>query len=139
MADDPTKSRPTTIAPRDLRRLVVLTDHVSNAAPPETYPRPSVRADCLEGGVNAARPCPFVSCRFHLYLEVDPRRGALKINFPLAGEGFEELRETCALDVADRGEHTLEEIGQLLGGLSRERIRQISDVAEKFYRDFFTE
>jgi hypothetical protein len=32
--------------------------------------------------------------------------------------------DTCTLDVADRGEHTLEEIGQLLG-VTRERVRQI--------------
>ena len=36
--------------------------------------------------------------------------------------------ETCALDVADRGRSSLDEIGQLMG-LTRERIRQIEVVA----------
>src|SRR5262245_4590856 len=28
--------------------------------------RPRVRADCLPGGVNEERPCPWASCRYHL-------------------------------------------------------------------------
>ena len=35
-----------------------------------------------------------------------------------------EMTETCALDVADRGGITLEEVGTLLN-LTRERIRQV--------------
>jgi hypothetical protein len=35
-----------------------------------------------------------------------------------------DLTETCALDVADRGPHTLNEIGELLN-LSRERVKQV--------------
>jgi hypothetical protein len=35
-----------------------------------------------------------------------------------------EIPETCALDVAERGEHTLDEIGDLLN-LSHERVRNI--------------
>ena len=35
-----------------------------------------------------------------------------------------ELRETCALDVAERGGLTLEEVGEILN-LTRERIRQV--------------
>ena len=34
------------------------------------------------------------------------------------------MRETCALDVADRGGITLEEVGAILN-LARERIRQV--------------
>ena len=36
--------------------------------------------------------------------------------------------DSCALDVADRGEHTMEEVGAMLGR-TRERIRQIERVA----------
>ncbi|HEX8907607.1 MAG TPA: sigma factor-like helix-turn-helix DNA-binding protein, partial [Anaeromyxobacteraceae bacterium] len=35
-----------------------------------------------------------------------------------------ELDETCALDVADRGGITLEEVGTIMN-LTRERIRQV--------------
>ena len=34
------------------------------------------------------------------------------------------MEETCALDVADRGGITLEEVGEILN-LTRERIRQV--------------
>jgi DNA-directed RNA polymerase sigma subunit (sigma70/sigma32) len=34
------------------------------------------------------------------------------------------MKETCALDVADRGGITLEEVGEILN-LTRERIRQV--------------
>jgi DNA-directed RNA polymerase sigma subunit (sigma70/sigma32) len=36
--------------------------------------------------------------------------------------------ESCALDVADRGDHTLNEGGEMLG-VSRERVRQIEEQA----------
>ena len=82
------------------------------------YDRPRSRADCLD----MPRPCPFVSCRHHLYLEVNEDTGSIKLNFP--DMDLEELPETCALDVADRGGVTLEEIGEILN-LTRERIRQV--------------
>jgi Sigma-70, region 4 len=80
--------------------------------------RPNSRADCLEG----ARPCPFVSCKHHLYLDVSARTGAIKVNFP--DLDVWEMSETCALDVADRGGTTLEEVGAIMN-LTRERIRQV--------------
>jgi hypothetical protein len=80
--------------------------------------RPAVRADCVEG----ARPCPFVSCTHHLYLDVSSRTGAIKVNFP--DLEVWEMSETCALDVADRGGTTLEEVGAIMN-LTRERIRQV--------------
>jgi len=39
-------------------------------------------------------------------------------------EYLEDLKESCVLDVAESGEATLEEIGEILK-LTRERIRQI--------------
>ena len=86
------------------------------------YERPKTRADCVDG----PRPCPFVSCKFHLYLDVNPHNGNIKLNFP--GREVWELPETCALDVADRGGTTLEEAGALLN-LTRERIRQLEHLA----------
>ena len=87
---------------------------------PETdeYQRPRTRAQC-EGD---ARPCPFVSCKHHLYLDVSARTGAIKLNFP--DLDVWDMAETCALDVADRGGATLEEVGAIMN-LTRERIRQV--------------
>jgi hypothetical protein len=84
----------------------------------EEIGRPKTRADCVEG----ARPCPFVSCQHHLYLDVSARTGAIKVNFP--DLDVWEMSETCALDVADRGGTTLEEVGAIMN-LTRERIRQV--------------
>lgn len=84
----------------------------------EDVERPLARADCVEG----ARPCPFVSCTHHLYLDVSARTGAIKVNFP--DLDVWEMTETCALDVADRGGTTLEEVGAIMN-LTRERIRQV--------------
>jgi len=72
------------------------------------------------------RPCPYVACKYHLYLDVSPRTGAIKFNFPDLEP--EQLTETCALDVADRGGHTCEQVGDLLN-ITRERIRQIEVAA----------
>lgn len=83
--------------------------------------RPVHREDCMQGP-NAERPCPFVSCKYHLFLDVSPRSGAIKLNFP--NLEVWEMNETCALDVADRGGVTLEEVGAIMN-LTRERIRQL--------------
>jgi hypothetical protein len=80
--------------------------------------RPRSRADCA----NGPRPCMFISCKHHLYLDVNPSTGSIKLNFP--DREVWELEETCALDVADRGGITLEEVGTIMN-LTRERIRQV--------------
>jgi hypothetical protein len=80
--------------------------------------RPRTRAECADG----PRPCLFVSCKHHLYLDVNPRTGSVKLNFP--DKELWELPETCALDVADRGGITLEEVGAIMN-LTRERVRQV--------------
>jgi Sigma-70, region 4 len=84
----------------------------------EDVERPRTRAECAEG----ERPCPFVSCQHHLYLDVSARTGAIKLNFP--DLEVWQMTETCALDVADRGGTTLEEVGAIMN-LTRERIRQV--------------
>ncbi len=86
---------------------------------PETdYEKPRMREECLEG----PRPCPFVSCKHHLYIDVSARTGAIKLNFP--DLEVWDLGESCALDVADRGGTTLEDVGAIMN-LTRERIRQV--------------
>lgn len=80
--------------------------------------RPRTRGECRDG----VRPCPFVGCKYHLYLDVNTETKSIKKNFP--HKEVWELDETCSLDVAERGGLTLEEVGDLLN-LTRERIRQM--------------
>ena len=85
---------------------------------PSFIGHPISRSQC----VNMPRPCLYVSCRHHLYLDVNEETGSIKFNFP--DKEVWELEETCALDVADRGGITLEEVGSIMN-LTRERIRQL--------------
>jgi hypothetical protein len=86
--------------------------------PEEEYWRPESRAECAD----LERPCPYVSCKYHLYIDVHPVRGSIKINFP--DVEVWEMTDTCALDIADRGGITLEEVGEIMN-LTRERVRQL--------------
>lgn len=86
--------------------------------PEDDYWKPRTRAECADG----PRPCPFVSCEYHLFVDVSPRTGAIKLNFP--DLEVWELTESCSLDVADRGGTTLEDVGAIMN-LTRERIRQV--------------
>lgn len=82
------------------------------------YDKPKTRGECKSG----TRPCPYVSCKFHLYLDVNPVTGSIKLNFPHLDVW--ELNETCSLDVAERAGITLEDVGEIMN-LTRERIRQV--------------
>jgi hypothetical protein len=108
--------RSKTIAPKRLtreeKRLAETLDY------PTDIHRPETREECR----SMPRPCPWVSCSHHLYLDVNPESGAIKLNFPHLEVW--EMAETCSLDVADRGGITLEEVGAILN-LTRERIRQV--------------
>ena len=84
------------------------------------HPLPATRGDCR----SMERPCPFVSCRHHLYLDVS-EAGSLKLN--TRREPW-EMRHTCSLDVADQGGETLEGLGEIFN-LAKERVRQIEEAA----------
>jgi len=95
----------------EIRQGIELVDYVGAQ-------RPGNRSQCIEG----PRPCPYVACKHHLYLDVNPDTGSIKLNFP--DIPVWEMEHTCALDIADRGGVTLEEVGEILN-LTRERIRQV--------------
>lgn len=103
----------------------------------DRHHRPQVRADCKDG----ARPCPWAGCRYHLGYDVT-HGGSLKDQFPgrevIPLEGERGLPVTCALDVADKGEHTLAEVAEALN-LTRERVRQIEKQALDKLADRLTE
>jgi len=126
----PSKYHAHTIAARPIageRRfasLAVLSDEEAEAI----VPRPRTRGDCA----NVPRPCPFVSCSHHLYLDTNEETGTIKLNHP--GKEPWELAETCALDAAEAGGQTLEATGELLG-ITRERVRQVElRILEKLRR-----
>lgn len=73
-------------------------------------PRPQKRGECESArGVRddgTANPCPWVSCFYHLAIEVN-FYGEIRFVAPTAGDDWEDLNldamtDTCALDIADR-------------------------------------
>lgn len=78
----------------------------------EEYPddavRPRTRADCA-GGV---RPCPWISCRHNLYLDV--HHGTVKLAHPDVDPADMPADCSCALDVAERGPSTFDHVGLAL-------------------------
>lgn len=89
--------------------------------------RPATRGDCI----NGERPCPYIACRFNLYLDVT-KAGAVHLTFPNLEP--DQMVESCALDVIDRdGAVTLMKVGACFG-VTRERIRQIEQKAAKKLR-----
>lgn len=83
--------------------------------------RPKTRADCVYG----PRPCPFVGCRHHLYLEAT-KAGSILINHPDIEPN--EMTVSCSLDLADDGPLSLGQVGAVLN-VVRERVRQVQDAS----------
>jgi hypothetical protein len=89
----------------------------------EGDPRPRTVAECDARGLGEpGSPCPYVSCKYHLYLDVSPSTGSIQFNFP--DREPDELEHTCALRVAESGGVTLEGVGATIN-VTRERVRQI--------------
>lgn len=95
-------------------------------------PRPTRRSQCR----SSVRPCPWVSCRYNLYLDVR-RDGIMRLNFP--DREPDEMMTSCALDLAEDGPRTLDQVAVLMG-MSRERARQIEEGAmAQVRRDWHSE
>ncbi len=119
--------KPKTLSKRVLKRTKLTAEDIEDLKHLLTLKRPNKRSECK----NLLRPCPFVSCKYHLYLDVNEENGSIKINFP--DRTIWDLKETCALDVAEKGGLTLEEVGELMN-LTRERVRQIESEATEILR-----
>lgn len=121
----PRGSRPRSLDPRDLARrpLPQLTpgDRAALAG------RPRTRADCQDG----PRPCPWVACRYNLYLHVT-EKGWITLNWP--GREPEDLPATCALDVADSDGAELNTIARVTN-LSRAAVLAIQERAIEKIRE----
>lgn len=80
--------------------------------------RPRTRGEC-RGGI---RPCPFVSCRYHLFLDIDEETGEIRLNYP--GKEIFELENTCSLDIAEQGGVPLPEVARILN-VGQKAIRNL--------------
>jgi hypothetical protein len=89
--------------------------------PERGYWRPQQRADCIDAG----RPCPYVGCKYNLYLSVKDN-GSLTLTHP--GQEVWDARHSCALDLADEGGLSQADVSRVLG-VTRERVRQIEEAA----------
>ena len=98
--------------------------------------RPQTRGECEVPYGQKPDMCPWVGCKWHLYLDVNPT-GHIVYNHPELMPW--ELVRCCALDVCDGGGETLEAVGDSIA-VTRERIRQIesrtcSDIHERYDED----
>lgn len=109
--------RPLSLTTRRLKVLVKI-DREKNGPIPD-YWRPKKRADCE----SFSRPCPFVGCKFNLYLDV-LKTGSIKLNFPHIEPWDMPPHASCALDVADElGEVFLDDVGVFMN-FTKERARK---------------
>ena len=81
------------------------------------------------GACPRDRPCPYLTCYYHLAGHVNSNGHYVK-TFP--SMEWYESPQSCALDYADEGSHTLQEVG-LVMNIIRERVRQIEKEALKKY------
>jgi hypothetical protein len=77
---------------------------------------PKTRGECRD----AVRPCPRITCRYHLAND-DNGTAGIRLNPGMVALIADQLEndlpptfDTCALDVADRGESTVYEISELM-------------------------
>lgn len=87
---------------------------------------PRTRAECEDG----PRPCPWMRCRYHLWLEIR-KSGSLKfmhmkpaLALARNTEFPEGLPPSCALDEAEKGAMTLRQVAERVG-LTNQRVEQI--------------
>ncbi len=85
--------------------------------------RPRTRGECPP---QSERPCPYVGCRHHNYLEVNPETGTILFHFPDIEP--EDMEHSCSLDSADEDGLTADEVGKRINA-SRQRVQQIESKA----------
>src|SRR5437899_5280655 len=82
------RARSKTIAPKRLTKEEIrFRDLLPMFEDPD---RPQTRGQCKED----VRPWPYVACKHHLYLDVNPDTGSIKLNFP--DLEVWEMAETCS-------------------------------------------
>jgi hypothetical protein len=63
-----------------------------------------------------------VSCRYHLFLDIDEETGEIRLNYP--GKEIFELENTCSLDIAEQGGVPLPEVARILN-VGQKAIRNL--------------
>lgn len=103
----------------------------------QPHPRPRTRDECREG----IRPCPFIACRHHLAVDDNGEDGRERINHAMV-EAIEDADDaspcdfdTCALDVAERGESTVYEISDYAAIWHSNVDPALQSAMEKLSRD----
>lgn len=114
--------RPAIRASKPLRRRE-LQERAKRLAEPPLPTRPASDELCRAAGLGESVQCPFVSCRYHLGIEV-MSKGALRVIYPHWEDGADPAEPTCTLVEALKGYHTAEEMGRVLG-VGVNRISQI--------------
>lgn len=105
--------------------------------------KPKNFRECLENKLGTIEnPCPFVSCKWNLTLDIDEYNGSILVNRP----DKENLEKTCVLQEINNHESTQAELGFCFSqkelsevfGVTRARIDQIIekglDKMSLFYR-----
>lgn len=143
-ADDAPRVRlpvvqPTARAPHSRRGKTLSMRRLSKRAmerEAREFPDTGERAPADRTQCPTERPCGYVSCSAHLALDINEDNGNIKVNFP--GEDGEPdldaMPETCLFDVIERGGATMEDVGAVIG-ITRERVRQLEDIALAKVRD----
>jgi len=100
---------------------------------------PMTRGECA----NEQRPCPYVSCRHHLYSNETPLTGDLSLTYPelndireefFPGVPPEKMPKTCSLDQAARGGLKSKTVAKLMN-VSTTTIENIEAVALRKFKN----
>lgn len=95
--------------------------------------RPRRRGECVE----VTRPCPYVACRYNLFLDVVDHATPQQRSQRVLLHGQDPLKAdpaaSCALDVAERGPQSATDIATLLH-VTTARVSQIIDRANRRLR-----
>lgn len=114
-----------TLSLREMERQAKRAQLKNEIPLPTSFWRPKTRADCA----RVQRPCPYVTCRFNLFLEVCTN-GSLRLPHGETADAVLAQNRSCALDLAEDGPRTLDDVGRAQS-LNRERVRQIEAIAIK--------
>lgn len=83
--------------------------------------RPKTRADCI----NSVRPCPWVGCRHHLFLNVS-RNGSIRYAASGDLDELDTMPASCSLDEAEKGGMSM---GQVARNLQLSELSARNDLA----------